>query len=129
MDSSVWIDHFRGRLDLPHVRRLGDAQRAKRVAVGDLILLEVLQGAPDEARATKIERVLRSLRVVRLLDDDLAVLGASHARRLRALGVTLRASADLIIGTWCIARGVPLLHNDRDFDAMERHLGLPVAVD
>jgi predicted nucleic acid-binding protein len=33
---------------------------------------------------------------------------------------------DLIIATYCIERGHVLLHEDRDFDPFERHLGLKV---
>jgi hypothetical protein len=37
---------------------------------------------------------------------------------------TIRKTIDLLIGTWCIEHGVPLLHNDSDFAAMARHLRL-----
>ncbi|MDZ7711651.1 MAG: hypothetical protein U5L06_00340 [Rhodovibrio sp.] len=36
-------------------------------------------------------------------------------------GVTVRKTVDLWIATWCIASGVPLLHQDRDFSAIARH--------
>jgi predicted nucleic acid-binding protein len=42
------------------------------------------------------------------------------------LGVTIRKTADIIIGTFCIERGHVLLHDDRDFAAMEKYLGLRV---
>ncbi len=126
MDTSVWIDRFRDRAEQPHVRRLRDVEASEAVLVGDLVLLEVLQGAADEARAGKMERAMRSLDVVTLLNGELAALAAAHFRALRGRGVTLRSTADLVIGTWCIATGVPLLHNDRGFDAMQRHLGLRV---
>jgi predicted nucleic acid-binding protein len=38
--------------------------------------------------------------------------------------VTIRKTIDLIIGTFCIERGHTLLHDDRDFEPMIRHLGL-----
>lgn len=59
-----------------------------------------------------------------MLTPDLAVLAAAHYRRLRILGVTVRKSVDLIIGTFCIARGHALLTADRDFLPMGRSLGL-----
>jgi predicted nucleic acid-binding protein len=94
------------------------------ILVGDLILLEVLQGARDEAHATRIERGLRRFEVVPLLDADLAPRAARNYRKLRDLGVTIRETADIIIGTFCIERRCSLLHDDRDFAPMEQHLGL-----
>lgn len=124
MATSVWIDHFRDPAERPQVRLLRDVEGSETVLVGDSILLEVLQGAADAANAAKLERAMRRLAIVELLNGDLAALAAARFRTLRGRGATLRGNADLVIGTWCIATGVPLLHNDRDFDAMERHLGL-----
>ncbi len=55
-----------------------------------------------------------------MLDKELAVLGARHYRTLRDRGVTIRKTIDLIIGTFCLARGYFLLHDDRDFDSPSR---------
>jgi predicted nucleic acid-binding protein len=65
--------------------------------------------------------------VVPLLDPDLAVIAATHYRRLRTLGHTVRKTIDLIIGTFCIAREHTLLTADRDFAPMAEHLGLTLA--
>ena len=62
-----------------------------------------------------------------MLDGRLASAAARNYRRLRALGITVRKTADIIIGTFCIERGHALLHDDRDFAPMETHLGLMVA--
>jgi predicted nucleic acid-binding protein len=61
-----------------------------------------------------------------MLDDELAVRAARNYRTLRSRGITVRKSIDMIIGTFCLERGVPLLHNDADFQPMEQHLGLAV---
>jgi len=53
-----------------------------------------------------------------------AVLAAKNLRSLRRLGITISKTIDLIIGTWCIENRVALLHNDRDFLPMARHLRL-----
>jgi predicted nucleic acid-binding protein len=97
------------------------------VLVGDLILLEVLQGARDESHATRLERYLRRFEVVAMLDDRIASSAARNYRTLRARGITIRKTVDLIIGTYCIEHGHALLHDDRDFDPMREHLGLLVA--
>jgi predicted nucleic acid-binding protein len=126
VDSSVWIAHLRGSRTVA-TAKLDAAIGRERILVGDLILLEVLQGARDEAHATRIERSLRRFDVVPLLDVDLAPRAARNYRKLRDLGVTIRKTADIIIGTFCIERRCALLHDDRDFAPMEEHLGLVAA--
>jgi predicted nucleic acid-binding protein len=77
-----------------------------------------------EAPAARTERVLRRFDVVPLLDGDLAPCAARNYPKLRDLGVTVRKTADIVIGTFCIERRCALLHDDRDFAPMEEHLGL-----
>ena len=62
-----------------------------------------------------------------LLDADLAPRAARNYRKLRELGITIRKTAYIIIGTFCIEHRHALLHDDRDFAPMEEHLGLMVA--
>lgn len=125
VDSSVWIGLLRNS-DSPPVRRLREIADMEddRLLVGDLILLEVLQGARDEAHAARIERGLRRFPVVPMLGDAIAVQAARNYRLLRARGITVRKTKDTIIGAFCIAGGHFLPHDDRDFDPMEVHLGL-----
>lgn len=92
--------------------------------VGDLILCEVLRGLRTEAEARLIARGFRQYEIVSLSDPAIAVSAAANYRLLRSRGVTIRKLADLIIGTFCIERGHALLHSDRDFEPMERLLGL-----
>ena len=107
------------------LRRLVEVD-SDQVLVGDLILVEVLQGARDEAHAGAIERRLTRFPVAPLLGPGLAVEAARNYRTLRGMGVTIRKTIDVVIGSFCIARGHALLHDDRDFEAMTR-LGLRVA--
>jgi predicted nucleic acid-binding protein len=123
VDSSIWIAHLRGSLT-PATAKLEVAVSREPILVGDLILLEVLQGARDELHAARIERGLRRFEVVPLLDVDLAPRAARNYRRLRDIGITIRKTNNIIIGAFCIERGCSLLHDDRDFAPMEEHLGL-----
>ncbi|MGH6886433.1 MAG: type II toxin-antitoxin system VapC family toxin, partial [Geminicoccales bacterium] len=68
--------------------------------------------------------VLLSFELVTIGGVDLALQAADYYRALRRLGVTVRKTIDLLIGTWCIAMDCDLLHSDRDFDPMALHLGL-----
>jgi hypothetical protein len=56
-----------------------------------------------------------------------AVYAAASYRFLRRRGIAIRKTIDLIIGTFCIDRGHALLRNDRDYEPMERLLGLKAA--
>ena len=87
VDSSVWIANLRGMDNeaVRHLRALVDDDD-DQILVGDLILLEVLQGARDEAHAARIEHALRSYRVVAMLDVGLAVRAAEYYRVLRGRG-------------------------------------------
>lgn len=113
VDTSVWVDHLRS-VETPQTAKLEMALTRAPILVGDLILLEILQGARDERHASRIERELRRFTILPLLDDALAVQAARNFRKLRSFGVTIRKAADLIIGTFCIEGGHVLLHDDRD---------------
>ncbi len=84
VDSSVWIADLRG-LETVATAKLAAAAARERLLVGDLILLEVLQGARDEVHAARIERGLRRYSIVQLLDPPLAAVAARNYRTLRAL--------------------------------------------
>jgi len=123
VDSTVWIDFLNGR-NAPHVRRVRALLGESEIIVGDLMFCEVLQGLENERAARDVEALLRRFDIVPMAGDAIAVAAARNYRSLRARGVTVRKTIDLLIGTWCIENRRPLLHNDRDFRLMARHLGL-----
>jgi len=123
VDSSVWIDHLNNVATEP-VRRLRELIPSIPLLIGDLIMCEVLQGLRSEREARLVERGLRWFEAVSLLDPELAVQAAANYRLLRSRGHTIRKTIDIIIGTFCIARGHVLLHDDRDFEPMVQFLGL-----
>jgi predicted nucleic acid-binding protein len=127
VDSSVWIALLRGR-ETEAVRKLRALVETEddQLLVGDLVLLEVLQGARDDGHAARIERSLRRFAIALMLDEAIALGAAAGYRRLRTRGITVRKTIDMIIGTFCVSSGHALLHDDRDFDPMVPHLGLRV---
>ncbi len=126
VDSSVWIAHFRDDLTRP-VLLLRSLFGRELLLVGDIVLLEILRGARDEVHAARLAQGMRAFEIVPMLSETYAVLVARNHRLLRAIGVTMRKTPDLIIGTYCIEHGHTLLHDDRDFASMHEHLGLRVA--
>jgi predicted nucleic acid-binding protein len=123
VDSSVWIDYFRGT-PTPQANRLDGLLGSEPLAIGDLILTEVLQGFATEREFNDARKVLLALDMVLLGGPDVALEAARNYRKLRTFGVTVRKTIDTVIATRCIVSGHVLLHSDRDFDAFEQHLGL-----
>lgn len=127
VDSSVWIGLFRGD-NTPQTQLVLDILQSgdEELALADFILLEVLQGFRSEQQAQTALQSLAGLPCFTLGGKPLAVLAASNYRRLRQKGISIRSTIDCLIATFCVEENIPLLHNDRDFDAFEQRLGLRV---
>ena len=125
VDSSVWIDYFKGAVT-PQTDLLDKLLSRESLMIGDLILAEVLQGFPDEKTSNEALQLLTSLVMVELCGHDLAIQAARNFHTLRNRGVTVRKTINTIIATRCIESGYALLHNDRDFDPFAKYLGLHV---
>ena len=125
VDTSVWIDFFND-VSTPQVQLLRGLAGQRPIAVGDLILAELLQGFASESEATAALAYLEAFDVLDMAGRAVAVESAANFRRLRQRGVTVRKTIDMLIGTFCMMHGHELLYADRDFDALARHLGLRV---
>ena len=124
-DTSVWIDYVRG-IDARHTYLLDHALIRNRVVTGDLIIAEFLQGFREERTYKQAKVIMESLEYYDFLGKDLAFKAAQRFRLLRKKGITIRKTIDVCIANFCIEYRFPLLHNDRDFDAMEQYFGLIV---
>jgi predicted nucleic acid-binding protein len=125
VDSSVWIAFFRNEATA-QAEWLDKNLEVEGLVVGDLILAEVLRGFTDDRGFNEARRLLGQLVQVNLGGEEMAIEAARNFRKLRSRGVTVRGTIDVLIATSCIAEGFRLLHNDRDFDGFEEHLGLQV---
>ena len=123
VDSSVWIDYFRGKRTV-QAECLDGLLGSQPIAVGDLMLTEVLQGFRDDREFDQAVGLFSSLEVIELGGRDVAIRAAAHFRWLRARGVSVRKTIDTMIATRCIVDGHALLFSDRDFEPFVRHLGL-----
>lgn len=126
VDSSVWIEYFRGT-SIPQVELLDGLFGRRRLAVGDLIEVEVLQGVRDERQFNLVRRTLDAFTKIDIVGHEVAVKAARNFRTLRGMGITVRKTIDTVIATRCIEDGLTLLHCDKDFDPFVTHLGLRVA--
>lgn len=127
VDSSVWIDYFRG-ITTPETDRLDALLGNEPLAVGDLILAEVLQGFASDKEFDQARKLLTSLDVVEIGGLEIAIQAARNFRTLWQLGVTIRKTIDTLIATRCIENDFALLHCDRDFDPFVMHLSLRSAM-
>jgi predicted nucleic acid-binding protein len=125
VDSSVWIDYFNGR-KTSQTDWLDSALGKVPIVIGDLILTEVLQGFQSERDFRIARDLLLRIPFTPMGGKDLALESAGNYRLLRKKGVTVRKTIDVMIGTFCIHHRIALLHDDRDFDPMAKHLGLDV---
>ena len=91
------------------------------LAVTSIVAQELLQGVDTPEAFERLERYLGSQRRVELADPW---LGAVEAARIfgacRAAGVTIRSSVDCLIARIAIEHGLPLLHDDGDFEDIAR---------
>jgi hypothetical protein len=123
VDSSVWIGYFNGEIN-PQTDWLHSALGREIIIVGDLILVEVLQGFNNDRDFQKAEELLLNFQFMEMLGQELAVKSAENYRFLRKKGVTVRKTIDVIIGTFCLHHNISLLHDDQDFAPLTKHLKL-----
>jgi predicted nucleic acid-binding protein len=125
IETSVWIDQINAK-DTPQTQWLNRNLLTQRIALTDLILTEVLQGIRSDTAFITARDKLLALTIFNTAGRDLALASAQNYRTLRKKGITVRSTPDCITATYCIREGHALLHNDRDFDAFEKYLGLMV---
>ncbi|MEN8180060.1 MAG: PIN domain nuclease [Pseudomonadota bacterium] len=123
VDSSVWIDYFNG-IRSAEANHLDSLLGVEPVGLGDVVLIEVLQGFRHDRDYKTARELLTSLTVFTLGGQDIALKSADNFRLLRKSGVTVRKTIDVLIATFCIEKKLPLLHSDKDFEPFHSHLNL-----
>ena len=125
VDTTVWVDYLNG-VATPETDWLDDQMSHQRLGLLDLTVCEILQGLSTDQDAARVLRHLRRFEIFATGGTELAVDAARHYRLLRARGRTVRKTIDCLIASFCLRERHSLLHCDRDFDAFEQQLGLPV---
>lgn len=115
IDSSVWIDFFRGRSE-PHTNRLKELITAgEDLCICGHILAEVLRGARHDEQYRKIELRFQVLDFLPMTAPTFQA-SADIYRMLRRQGITVKNVVDTFIAAVAMEHNVYLLHNDSDFD-------------
>jgi predicted nucleic acid-binding protein len=125
VDSTVWIDYFRGR-GTAKTDWLDAHAATDPIGLTDLILCEVLQGVRDERLLPNLQKDLSAFQLFDGGGASVALAAAANYRALRRRGRTVRGTIDCLIATFCLLKGHSLLHDNRDYDAFEQELGLAV---
>lgn len=125
LDSTVLIDYFNG-IKTRQVDALDSILGEELVIIGDYVLTEVLQGFRNDREFQKAKKALLSFPCYDIGGREIAIKSAENYRYLRKKGKTVKKTIDVMIATFCIENNFTLLHNDRDFDAFEKHLSLKV---
>ena len=127
VDSSVWIDFFRGNAT-PAVQRFRQllAEGVAQIIVPDLVLYEVLRGFRHEREFRQAKALMQALKIEPAMGENLALQAAEHYRHMCAAGYTVKSAIDILLGAFCLENGYTLLHQDRDFDMMHALRGLRV---
>lgn len=127
VDSSAWIEFFR-KTDSPEHRAIHRALgEGLYLAWTDMVALEVLAGARDDADRDRIRRLLYAqpfLAVEGPADHENA---AELFRLCRRGGETPRGLVDCLIAMVAIRNDAELLCCDTDFQVIARHAPLRLA--
>ena len=125
IDTTVWIDFFAGRR-MSHVAALERLIKSREdICICGIILAEVLQGIRDNSEFRKTRELFNTM--IFLPMPYSVFLGAAEIyRTLRRKGITIRNSIDCMIASVAIENDIILLHNDKDFVPIEKHIGLKV---
>ena len=127
VDSSAWIEYLRTAESDAHLRLRSLIEDRGAIAITDVITMEVLAGARTERDGHQLRRLLERATPLPprpFFDHESA---ARIYRTCRQEGEVPRQMTDCMIAAVAIRHGVPLLHNDRDFDLIARHTALQIA--
>lgn len=127
VDSSAWIEFLRATGSPTHLRLRSALQKGVDLASTDVVVMEILAGARDDADRDRLRRLLYGL-------EFLAVEGPvdyEHASELyracRTGGETPRKLTDCLIAAVALRHEASLLCEDADFLTIARHSPLRLA--
>ncbi len=119
VDSSVWIDFFRGKSGAACAaltQCLGDS--SVEVGMADLVLFEVMRGFRESRAMREAGALMCALPQVEIGGAEHALQAAGRYRQLRAQGRTVNSPIDVLLASYCMSYGHVLLHRDADFDSL-----------
>ena len=125
IDTSIWVNYFNSVKDKKAelVNQLIDSNE---VIVLPVILQETLQGIKENKIFTLTKELMLSYHYISIDPIYSAIRSAELYRFLRQKGITIKKPNDCLIAAICIDSGIPLFHNDRDFDSIAKYTSLKI---
>lgn len=124
VDSSAWVEFLRATGSAAHEQVRSSLDRGVELACTDVILMEILAGARDEADRDRLRRLLYGLEFLAVEGPADYEQAAELYRLCRAGGETPRKLTDCLIAAVAIRNDADLLGDDADFLAIARHTPL-----
>jgi predicted nucleic acid-binding protein len=126
VDTSAWVEFLRGTGSETNLLVRDSLETDAPLHTTDVVMMEVLAGARDAKHHRSLRRLLGRCEYVPV--DGLADYesAADLYRTCRRGGETVRVLTDCLIGAVALRLGLTVLHDDRDFDILARHVGLLV---
>jgi len=127
VDSSAWVEYLRATESPTHLALLEGLRHPEDLAWTDVVAMEVLAGARNEAHRDRLRRMLYGLRFLGI-DGPADYESAAELYRLcRRGGETPRKLADCLIAVVAMRHDAELLCVDADFHVIARHAPLQLA--
>ncbi|HSD23442.1 MAG TPA: PIN domain-containing protein [Solirubrobacterales bacterium] len=124
IDSSAWIELFRGTGSRTHRQLRKQISSAEEMATTEPVAMELLAGARSARDRRRIKGALAACRMVSVHNagdwEDAAAIYLS----CRRAGATPRRLLDCLIAAIAIRAGIPVLAADRDYELISRHTAL-----
>jgi predicted nucleic acid-binding protein len=127
VDSSAWVEFLRATGSSAHLRVRSALQEKADLASTDVVVMEILAGARDEADRDRLRRLLYGLKFLAVKGPTDYERAAGLYRLCRSAGETPRKLTDCLIAAVAIRNDTELLCEDADFLTIARHSPLRLA--
>ena len=124
VDSSAWVEFLRATGSLAHLRLRSALQEGSDLASTDVIVMEILAGARDDADRDRLRRLLYGLEFFAVDGPADYESAAEIYRACRKAGETPRKLTDCLIAAVAMRADAALLCEDADFAVIARHTSL-----
>ncbi len=128
VDTSAWVEFLRATGSESHLRLRAALEEGADLGATDVIVMEILAGARDDADRERLRRLLHGLEFLPVDGPADYETAAELYRRCRSSGETPRKLTDCLIAAVALRCGAELLCADADFLVIARHTPLRLAL-
>lgn len=124
VDTSAWVEFLRATGSPAHLTLRRLIRSGSPLAVTEVVIMELLAGAPSERELGDLRSRLLAFPVLTLGGLAGYEAAASIFRACRQAGERIRRLTDCLVAVPTIRAGATLLHADADFETIARHCPL-----